>query len=82
MFMFLTRLGADSKCVVTGDQTQIDLPPKKTSGLIEAIHALAGVPGIHFTRFSERDVVRHPLVQSIIHAYRVYREVPTDTNKG
>ena len=82
MFMFLTRLGADSKCVVTGDQTQIDLPPKKTSGLIEAMHALANVPGIHFTRFSERDVVRHPLVQSIIHAYKVYREEPNGEKKG
>ena len=82
MFMFLTRLGADSKCVVTGDQTQIDLPPKKTSGLIEAMHALANVPGIHFTRFSERDVVRHPLVQSIIRAYESYREKPTSSNEG
>jgi phosphate starvation-inducible protein PhoH and related proteins len=82
MFMFLTRLGADSKCVVTGDQTQIDLPPRKTSGLVEAMHALRAVPGIHFTHFSERDVVRHPLVQSIIHAYRVYREEPTGPNKG
>ena len=82
MFMFLTRFGADSKCVVTGDQTQIDLPPKKTSGLIEAMHALLNVPGIHFTRFSERDVVRHPLVQSIIHAYQDYREARTGLNKG
>jgi phosphate starvation-inducible protein PhoH and related proteins len=73
MFMFLTRLGADSKCVVTGDQTQIDLPPNKTSGLIEATRALESVPGIQFTRFTERDVVRHPLVQSIIRAYEVHR---------
>jgi phosphate starvation-inducible PhoH-like protein len=82
MFMFLTRLGAESKCVVTGDQTQIDLPPKKTSGLIEAMQALSDVSGIHFTRFSERDVVRHPLVQSIIHAYRVHREERTGSNQG
>jgi phosphate starvation-inducible protein PhoH and related proteins len=82
MFMFLTRLGADSKCVVTGDQTQIDLPRKKASGLIEAMHALGTVPGIHFTRFSDRDVVRHPLVQSIIRAYKAYREEPTSTNQG
>jgi phosphate starvation-inducible protein PhoH and related proteins len=73
MFMFLTRLGADSKCVVTGDQTQIDLPPNKTSGLIEATRALESVPGIQFTRFTERDVVRHSLVQSIIRAYEVHR---------
>ena len=76
MFMFLTRLGMDSKCVVTGDYTQIDLPPKKTSGLIEAMQALKKIPEIEFIEFSERDVVRHPLVRSIIHAYRAYREAP------
>jgi phosphate starvation-inducible PhoH-like protein len=74
MFMFLTRLGADSKCVVTGDQTQIDLPPNKTSGLIEALQALRGVEGIEFIEFSERDVVRHSLVKSIINAYKKFRE--------
>jgi phosphate starvation-inducible protein PhoH and related proteins len=74
MFMFLTRLGADSKCVVTGDQTQIDLPPNKTSGLIEALQALRGVTGIEFIEFSERDVVRHSLVKSIINAYKTFRE--------
>ena len=82
MFMCLTRLGADSKCVVTGDQTQIDLPPNKTSGLVEAIHALASIPGIEFTRFTERDVVRHPLVQSIIRAYKVYRDAPKGGKKS
>ena len=76
MFMFLTRLGMDSKCVVTGDYTQIDLPPNKASGLIEAMHALKTVTDIQFVEFTERDVVRHPLVQSIIHAYRAYREAP------
>jgi phosphate starvation-inducible PhoH-like protein len=76
MFMFLTRLGADSKCVVTGDQTQIDLPPNKTSGLIEALQALRGVAGIEFIEFSERDVVRHSLVKSIINAYQRFREKP------
>ena len=74
MFMFLTRLGADSKCVVTGDRTQIDLPVNKTSGLIEAMHALHHVDGIEFVEFGERDVVRHPLVQSIIQAYKRHRE--------
>ena len=74
MFMFLTRLGADSKCVVTGDQTQIDLPQNKTSGLIEALQALRGVTGIEFIEFSERDVVRHSLVKSIINAYKTFRE--------
>jgi phosphate starvation-inducible PhoH-like protein len=73
MFMFLTRLGADSKCVVTGDPTQIDLPAKKRSGLVEALQVLQGVEGIAFCQFSDRDVVRHPLVQSIVRAYRRYR---------
>ena len=76
MFMFLTRLGMDSKCVVTGDYTQIDLPLNRTSGLIEAMRALKNVSEIEFIEFTERDVVRHPLVQSIIHAYREYRETP------
>jgi phosphate starvation-inducible PhoH-like protein len=73
MFMFLTRLGADSKCVVTGDPTQIDLPAKKRSGLVEALQVLQGVEGIAFCQFSDHDVVRHPLVQSIVRAYRRYR---------
>jgi len=74
MFMFLTRLGADSKCVVTGDRTQIDLPANKRSGLIEALAALEGVDGISFCGFDERDVIRHELVQSIVRAYQSYRQ--------
>jgi phosphate starvation-inducible protein PhoH and related proteins len=81
MFMFLTRLGMDSKCVVTGDYTQIDLPPNKASGLIEAMHALKNVTDIQFVEFTERDVVRHPLVQSIIQAYRAYREAPRNVQQ-
>lgn len=73
MFMFLTRLGHSSKAVITGDATQVDLPPQKRSGLIEAIHALRGVEGIAFTEFAKRDVVRHPLVQRIIAAYEEHR---------
>ncbi|MEX1118410.1 MAG: PhoH family protein, partial [Terrimicrobiaceae bacterium] len=73
MFMFLTRLGPGSKCVVTGDQTQIDLPRNKRSGLIEAAEALRDVDGIAFQFFNESDVVRHPLVQKIISAYRNHR---------
>lgn len=69
MKMLLTRLGFDSKAVVTGDTTQIDLPPDKTSGLIEATRVLEGIEGIGFMRFTEADVVRHPLVQQIIRAY-------------
>jgi len=73
MFMFLTRIGAGSRCVVTGDRTQIDLPRNKLSGLIEAVGALREVPGIGLFFFSEDDVVRHPLVQAIIHAYKEHR---------
>jgi phosphate starvation-inducible protein PhoH and related proteins len=73
MFMFLTRLGQDSKCIVTGDGTQIDLPRNKRSGLIESVDALRNVPGIAFQFFEDTDVVRHPLVQSIIVAYREHR---------
>jgi phosphate starvation-inducible PhoH-like protein len=69
MKMFLTRLGFDSKAVVTGDVTQIDLPADKRSGLVEAIEILRDVEGIGFIEFTEQDVVRHPLVQSIIRAY-------------
>jgi phosphate starvation-inducible PhoH-like protein len=69
MKMFLTRLGFSSKTVITGDITQIDLPDKKTSGLVEAQTVLKGVKGIRFVYFSEKDVVRHPLVQKIIRAY-------------
>jgi phosphate starvation-inducible PhoH-like protein len=75
MFMFLTRLGPDSKCIVTGDQTQIDLPSNKRSGLIEAMQALKGIEGIAFQFFEERDVVRHRLVQEIVRAYKHYRGV-------
>lgn len=73
MFMFLTRIGIGSKCVITGDRTQIDLPKNKLSGLIEASAALGSTPGIAFHLFGERDVVRHPLVQAIVTAYKEYR---------
>ncbi len=69
MKMLLTRLGFDSKAVVTGDITQIDLPIDKRSGLVIATNILEGVEGIDFIYFSDKDVVRHPLVQSIILAY-------------
>lgn len=69
MKMFLTRLGENSKAVITGDVTQIDLPGGTESGLIEATRVLESVRGIGFMRFEPRDVVRHPLVQSIIQAY-------------
>jgi phosphate starvation-inducible PhoH-like protein len=69
MKMFLTRLGYGSKAVITGDVTQVDLPAGKQSGLKEAQEILRDVPGIVFVIFTERDVVRHPLVQGIITAY-------------
>ena len=72
MKMVLTRIGFGSKVVVTGDITQIDLPQGKTSGLVEAISVLAGVKGISFVYFDERDVVRHRLVQAVIKAYEAY----------
>jgi phosphate starvation-inducible PhoH-like protein len=73
MFMFLTRLGADSKCVVTGDHTQIDLPANKRSGLVEALQALRNVEGMDFVYFTEADVIRHELVKKIVNAYRRHR---------
>ncbi|HSO09681.1 MAG TPA: PhoH family protein [Desulfoprunum sp.] len=69
MKMFLTRIGFDSRAVITGDSTQVDLPVKKQSGLLEARHILKQVEGIAFCSFSKVDVVRHPLVQKIIQAY-------------
>jgi phosphate starvation-inducible PhoH-like protein len=69
MKMFLTRLGYSSKAVITGDITQVDLPENKTSGLIEIQGILKGTEGIEFVYFSDKDVVRHPLVQEIIKAY-------------
>jgi phosphate starvation-inducible PhoH-like protein len=73
MFMFLTRLGQDSKCVITGDPTQVDLPHNRKSGLVEAMQALSGSEGIHFNKFDEADVIRHELVQRIIRAYKAHR---------
>lgn len=67
--MFLTRLGFNSKMVITGDITQIDLPDSRKSGLIDAMHILKNVDDIFITRFTEKDVVRHKLVQDIIKAY-------------
>lgn len=73
MLMFLTRLGPASKCVVTGDPTQIDLPHHRKSGLVEAIQALHHVEGVAIVRFDDLDVIRHELVGRIVRAYREYR---------
>lgn len=75
MKMVLTRQGFNSKMVVTGDLTQIDLPSGKRSGLNEAVDVLRGVEGISFVHFDDRDVVRHPLVQRIVKAYERYQEL-------
>ncbi|MBR2283417.1 MAG: PhoH family protein [Ruminococcus sp.] len=72
--MFLTRLGNESRMVITGDITQIDLPDAKRSGLVEAVKVLKGIDDIAVHRFSEKDVVRHRLVQDIIKAYEKFNE--------
>ena len=74
MKMFLTRLGFNSKMVITGDITQIDLPDNKRSGLVEAVKILKNIEDISITRFSEKDVVRHKLVQDIVKAYEKFNE--------
>ncbi len=74
MKMFLTRIGFGSTAVITGDITQIDLPKGQKSGLVNVRNVLRGVPGIAFTHFSSRDVVRHPLVQKIVEAYAAFQD--------
>ncbi len=82
MKMFLTRLGEGSRMVVTGDPTQIDLPPGAPSGLVEATQVLGAVPGIGIMRFDENDVVRHPLVGRIVQAYAAAGETsPANTTR-
>lgn len=75
MFMFLTRLGQNSKCVVTGDPTQVDLPRSSKSGMVEAVQALEGTEGIAFMIFEESDIIRHELVGKIVNAYKRHRGV-------
>jgi phosphate starvation-inducible PhoH-like protein len=69
MKMFLTRMGPDSKMIVTGDATQIDLPANQRSGLVESVKILREVKGIGFVELTEKDVVRHKLVRDIVEAY-------------
>jgi phosphate starvation-inducible PhoH-like protein len=69
MKMFLTRMGDGTRMVITGDLSQIDLPPNTRSGLADALDTLEGLPGIGVARFDRRDVVRHPLVARIVEAY-------------
>ncbi len=83
MMMFLTRLGEESRMVITGDVTQIDLPRSKQSGLLEVRHILSDIQGIDFHTFSGSDVVRHPLVGKIISAYEAYRNpIGKDSSDG
>ncbi len=72
--MFLTRMGWNTKMIVTGDLTQIDLPPTQTSGLVQALDILKGVEGIAFIRMTKKDIVRHKLVTRIVDAYDAYDE--------
>jgi phosphate starvation-inducible PhoH-like protein len=74
MKMFLTRMGPESKMIVTGDTSQIDLPPHQRSGLIESVRILSEIKGIGFVELNERDVVRHKLVRDIIAAYNKISE--------
>jgi phosphate starvation-inducible PhoH-like protein len=82
MKMFLTRMGFGSRVVVTGDITQVDLPRNQTSGLRHVIDILNTVPGISFTFFSPRDVVRHSLVQRIVEAYEAHSPDEHSANPG
>jgi phosphate starvation-inducible PhoH-like protein len=78
MKMFLTRLGFDSKTVITGDVTQVDLPGGTRSGLRHAEKVLSKIQGIEFIYFSHADVVRHPLVQEIVQAYDVHESASSN----
>jgi phosphate starvation-inducible protein PhoH and related proteins len=78
MKMFLTRLGFGSKAVITGDVTQVDLPTGRSSGLLEASRVLRHTKGIFFNRFTDQDVVRHPIVQAIVQAYEKDHSIKTD----
>ncbi|HZI93880.1 MAG TPA: PhoH family protein [Patescibacteria group bacterium] len=82
MKMFLTRIGFNSKAVITGDVTQIDLPAGRMSGLVEAEHVVSKIPGISIVRFDDGDVVRHPLVQRIIVAYETFQGARPGGGRG
>ncbi len=82
MKMFLTRIGFESKAVINGDITQVDLPSGTASGLRQANEILTGIDGIAFVRFTERDVVRHPLVQKVISAYERHENGRRDPEAG
>ena len=78
--MFLTRMGLNTKFIVTGDVTQIDLPRKSDSGLIQAMRILANIKGVKVVEFDKKDIVRHPLVRDIVDAYDAYMELEENKN--
>ena len=80
--MFLTRMGMNTKMIVTGDMTQIDLPHSQTSGLIQAMKILKGVKGISFVELNKKDIVRHKLVTKIVEAYEKYEKEKKEKEKG
>jgi phosphate starvation-inducible PhoH-like protein len=79
--MFLTRMGWNTKMIVTGDTSQIDLPKSQKSGLIEALHILQGVEGIGFVELNRKDIVRHKLVTRIVNAYEKFDKI-TDKDES
>ena len=79
--MFLTRLGFGSKAVVTVDITQIDLPPGRASGVVQAINILRNIDGMSMVFFNDRDVARHPLVQRVVNAYESSSSVEASHSK-
>ena len=80
--MFLTRMGMNTKMIVTGDMTQIDLPSSQTSGLVQALRILKGVKGISFVELNKKDIVRHQLVTRIVDAYEKFdKETKTEREK-
>lgn len=79
--MFITRMGNNTKMIITGDMTQIDLPTKQTSGLMQALHILKDVPGIGFVTLNKKDIVRHKLVTRIVEAYDAFDKKQKEENK-
>jgi phosphate starvation-inducible PhoH-like protein len=80
--MFLTRMGMNTKMIVTGDMTQIDLPSSQKSGLVQAMHILKGVKGISFIELNKKDIVRHKLVTRIVEAYEKFEEKQKEKREG
>ncbi len=80
--MFLTRMGVSSKFIMTGDSTQIDLPRRSDSGLLQAMRILSGIEGVSIIKFDERDIVRHKLVKKIVQAYEDEEKSPPTPLKG